>query len=62
MVDGSSRSLYKIAKCDDDPHVLALPDFNVPLEIETNDSGYGIRVVLIQVKRPIAYDSHTLAM
>ncbi|TYK22628.1 transposon Tf2-1 polyprotein isoform X1 [Cucumis melo var. makuwa] len=42
--------------------VFALPDFSLPFEIETDASGYGIRVVLIQAKRLIAYYSHTLAL
>lgn len=41
---------------------LALPNFNMPFEIETYALGFGIWVVLIQAKRPIAYYSHTLAM
>ena len=42
--------------------VLALPDFNVSFDIESNASGYGFRVVLVQNQRPIAYYSHTLAV
>ena len=42
--------------------VLALHDFNIPFEVETDAFRYGIRVVLMQNKRPIAFYSHTLAM
>lgn len=42
--------------------ILALPDFNLPFEIEIDVSGYGEGAVLIQAKSPIAYFSHTLAM
>ncbi|TYK29765.1 putative mitochondrial protein [Cucumis melo var. makuwa] len=42
--------------------MLALPDFSLPFEIETDASGYGIGAVLIQAKHPIAYYNHTLAL
>ena len=41
--------------------VLAMPDLNLPFEIETNVSGYGVRAVLTQAKRPIVYFSRTLS-
>ena len=42
--------------------VLALSDFSIPFEIETDASRYGLGAVLVHNKRPIAYYNHTLAV
>ena len=42
--------------------ILALPGFSLPFKIETDGSGCGVGVVLIQNNQPIAYFSQTLAM
>lgn len=39
---------------------LALPDFSIPIELEYNASGNGIKAILMQKGKPIAFCSHIL--
>ena len=42
--------------------VLALPDFGKPFVIESNASGQGMGVVLIQEQRLITYFNHAFSL
>ena len=42
------------------PLVLALPNFDMPFVIESNASGKGLRAILTQQGRPIAFHSQAL--
>ena len=41
--------------------VLALPNFNQPFTLECDASGEGIKVVLMQNRHPLAYESRKLS-
>ncbi|KAL0351493.1 UNVERIFIED_CONTAM: Retrovirus-related Pol polyprotein from transposon.6 [Sesamum calycinum] len=43
------------------PLVLVLPDYSKEFTVETDASGFGIEVVLLQQGRPIAYMSKALS-
>ncbi|KAA0044655.1 reverse transcriptase [Cucumis melo var. makuwa] len=57
----SNESFKKLKKPMMTLPVMAMPDFNLPFEIETYAFGYGVRAILTQAKRPIAYFSQTMS-
>lgn len=50
----------KLKSCLSSTPVLALPDFSQPFQVETDDSGMGIGVVLSKKGHPVAYFSQKL--
>lgn len=56
----ASATMARLKEAITTTSVLTLPDFNQPFHIECDASGGGIRAVLTQGKRPIAFFSKAL--
>ena len=53
----AEEAFQTLKKCTTHAPVLALPDFNKPLIVETDASNSGVRAVLLKGKHPLAYFS-----
>jgi len=59
--DYATEAFQRLKQAITSQPVLALPNFNLPLKLETDASGSGIGAVLKQVNHPIAYFSKKLS-
>ena len=58
----AKESFQQLKKAMVNVPVLALPDFTKPFIIEIDAFGTGLRAVLMQDQRPIAYYNHALPL
>lgn len=59
--DEDTKSLNRLKECMSTAPVLALPDYSIPFTIETDASALGIRAILMQKGKPLAFLSKGLS-